>query len=303
MNILFSESDNYNDLTSTVLALFGKYEFRDYYYSKGFNFQISGDVFPVLNLGFGFSNRTDNSANINTYFSFFNKNKKYSQLPKIYGTKINSISFSFGLDFRNYIEDGYFRRRTNQGNSYIVFRGNVEISDSKFLKSNVDFKKYQLNIDGTLNTFRSAKLNYKLLGIYSAGYVPYQLLHAMPGNLDGISQTWTFRTVRIGENFGDKCISLLFEHEFGDELFKLTRFPVLKDLELQLTGFYNICWLDISDKSKSILPVGYKTFKTPLQEIGFNIGHLLFPLRIEFSWRLNHTEKNKFVIGLNTPIL
>ncbi len=303
MNTLFSESDNYNDLTSTVLALFGKYEFRDYYYSKGFDFQISGDVFPVLNLGVGFSNRTDNSAFINTDFSFFNKNKKYSDLPEIYETKINSVNFSFGLDFRNYIEDGYFRRRTNQGNSYVTVKGNIEISSPKLLKSNLDFKKYQLNIDGTLNTFRSAKLNYKLLGIYSDGYVPYQLLYAMPGNLDGISQNWTFRTVRIGENFGDKYISLLFEHEFGDELFKLTRFPVLKDLELQLTAFYNIGWLDISDKSKSILPVDYKVFKTPLQEVGFNIGHLLFPLRLEFSWRLNHTEKNKFVIGLNTPIL
>lgn len=303
MNILFSESDNYNDLTSTVLALFGKYEFRDYYYSKGFNFQFSGDVFPILNLGIGFGNRTDNSAARNTDFSFFNKNRKYNELPKIYDTKINSLNFSFGLDFRNYIEDGYYRRRTNQGKSYITFKGNIEISDSKTLKSNLDFKKYHLTIDGTLNTFRSAKLNYRLLGIYSEGYVPYQLLHAMPGNLDGISQNWTFRTIRIGENFGDKNVSLLFEYEFGDELFKLSRFPVLKDLELQLTAFYNIGWLDISDKSKSILPVEYKLFKKPLQEIGFNIGHLLFPLRLELSWRLNHTEKNKFVVGLNTPIL
>ncbi len=303
MNTLFSESDNYNDLTSTVLALFGKYEFRDYYYSKGFDLKISGDVFPVLNLGVGFSNRADNSATVNTNFSFFNKNKKFSDLPKIYETKINSLSFSIGLDFRNYIEDGYYRHRTNEGKSFITFKGSIEISDLKTLKSNLDFKKYQINIDGTLNTFRSAKLNFRLLSIYSDGYVPYQLLHAMPGNLDGISQNWTFRTVRIGENFGDKYISLLFEHEFGDELFKLSRFPVLKDLELQLTAFYNIGWLDISDKSKSILLVGYHLFKTPLQEIGFNIGHLLFPIRLEFSWRLNHTEKNKFVIGLNTPIL
>jgi len=303
MNVLFSESDNYNDLTSTVLALFGKYEFRDYYYSKGFNFQISGDVFSILNLGLGYSNRTDNSALINTDFSFFNKNRKYSELPKIYDTKINTLNFSLGIDFRNYIEDGYFRRRTNEGKSFLTFSGDVEISDSKLLKSNLDFRKYRLDINGTLNTFRSAKLNFRFLGTYSDGYVPYQMLYALPGNLDGVSQNWSFRTIKIGENFGDKCISLLFEHEFGDELFKISRIPFLRDMELQLTAFYNIGWLDISDKSKSILPVEDRLFKKPLQEIGFNIGHILFPLRLEFSWRLNHTEKNKFVIGLNTPIL
>jgi len=35
--ILFGESDNYNELTSTLLALLSKYSFRDYYYSKGFS--------------------------------------------------------------------------------------------------------------------------------------------------------------------------------------------------------------------------------------------------------------------------
>src|SRR5690606_8426911 len=35
-NILFGTSENYNELTATLLSLISKYEFRNYYYSKGF---------------------------------------------------------------------------------------------------------------------------------------------------------------------------------------------------------------------------------------------------------------------------
>ena len=36
-SILFGSNDDYNDLTSTLLALLSKYEYRDYFYSKGMN--------------------------------------------------------------------------------------------------------------------------------------------------------------------------------------------------------------------------------------------------------------------------
>ncbi len=36
--ILFGQSEDYNELTSTILALISKYDFRDYYYTKGLNF-------------------------------------------------------------------------------------------------------------------------------------------------------------------------------------------------------------------------------------------------------------------------
>ena len=153
-----------------------------------------------------------------------------------------------------------------------------------------------------LNTFNTAKFVFKFYSQNSDGPIPYQMLFSLPGNIDIASKNWTFRTIGINEYFGDRVTTLYIEHQFGDELFRLSRIPVLEDLELQLTGFYNIGWLDISDKSKMILPLSYKTLIKPLMEAGFSIGHVLFPMRLEFAWRLNYTEKNNFVISLNTFI-
>lgn len=123
INVLFG--NNYNDLTTSVLALFSKDDFRDYYYTKGFNLQAFGEVLPILSLNAGFFNHTDNCAFKNTDFSFFAKNKSYSLNQPILETKINALTAGFTLDFRDYIEDGYFRRRMSLGNSFVVLGGTV----------------------------------------------------------------------------------------------------------------------------------------------------------------------------------
>lgn len=302
LQTLFPESDTYNEFTSTVLALFTKYEYRNYYYTKGFNAGVNGRVFPILNMGVEFINRTDNSAFNNSDFSFFAKKKKYNNNPPIYETRINEITASFTLDFRKYIEDGYFRRRISQGKSFIIFKGSAAYSNST-IGSSLDFLRYDATINGVLNTFRSAGFRYELYGTYSDGPIPYQMFYALPGNIEGVSQSHTFRTLRVSEYVGDKAVTFKIEHQFGDELFRIARVPVLKDLELQFTTFFNAAWMDISQESKSIIPVEYKTLTKPLYETGFNIGHVLFPIRLEFTWRLNHRERNSFVIGVNTPVL
>ena len=302
LSVLFPESDNYNNLTASLLALFSKYEYRDYYYTKGLNAKFSGEVFPVLNLGVGYITHKDNSAKVNSDFSFFAKSRKYKDNQQIYETTINALDFSFDFDFRKFIEDGYFRRRVSQGYSFFRFGGEFLLSDSKFLNSGLDFTQYSFYLDGTINTFNTSKFVFKFYTQYSDGPLPYQMLYSLPGNIDIASKNWTFRTLRINEYFGDKVTTLYIEHQFGDELFRLSRIPVLEDLELQLSGFFNAGWLDISEKSKMILPVEGKTLTKPLMEAGFSIGHVLFPMRLEFAWRLNYTERNRFVISLNTFI-
>ncbi|PKL82877.1 MAG: hypothetical protein CVV24_07920, partial [Ignavibacteriae bacterium HGW-Ignavibacteriae-3] len=56
---IFSESIRFNKLTSTFTNLFGKYDFRNYYYTKGFGIKLWSEVFSVLRLSAGFFNRTD----------------------------------------------------------------------------------------------------------------------------------------------------------------------------------------------------------------------------------------------------
>ncbi len=302
INVLFGESENYNEITATLLALIAKEEFRDYYYSNGWDVKFGGEVFPILNLELGFMNRTDNSAINNSDFSFFYKNREYRQNPPIYETKVNALTAGFELDFRDYIEDGYFRRRTSLGRSYILFSGDVTYSNKDFLSSNLDFTTYRLSSRAFVRTFRSATLNIRAFGMYNDGTLPYQYLYALPGNINLLSSDYSFRTLNVNEIFGDKIFTLNFEHNFRDELFKMLRIPVLKDIELTLSTFMNMAVTEVGERSAQILPQSVKTFPHPFYEIGFGIGQVLLPLKIEFAWKLNYRGENNFRVGINSFI-
>jgi len=300
LKILFGSSDAYGDLTATLLALLNKEEFRDYYYSNGFDFTITGEVFPVLELGVGFLNRTDNSAVNHSNFAFFRKDKSYRVNPSIYETKINALTAKFKLDFRNYIEDGYFRRRASFGHSYIVFSGEVTHSNKNLLNSNLDFTTYELRIRSFLRTFRSAFLNMRVYTMYNDGTLPYQDMYALPGNINLVSKNYTFRTLRLNEVFGDRVLTINLEHYFRDELFKMFNIPVLKDWEVTLNAFLNIAVSEIGQKSAELLPPDLKTFSKPFYEIGFGIGQGILPIQLELAWKLNYRGSNNFVVSINT---
>lgn len=305
---LFTESIRYNKLTSTLTSLFGKYDFRDYYYSKGFSFSLQSLVFPILNLSVGFFNRTDNSAINKTEFSFFNRKKLYSTNQTIYETKINAITTSFQFDFRKFIEDGYFKRRIGDRNGFVTFGGTAIFSNKEFLKSNLDFEIYKANINGSLPLIASANSRFLFLAIKSSRAIPIQMLYALPGNIESGSQSFTFRTLRTGEIFGDKVLLLSLENNLNDELFRLFGLSFLIDWQMNLSVHFSSAIIEMSKQSKNILPLnilfkGVNEFKKPFAEIGFGIGQQLFPFRVEFTWKLNYRGNNNFVVGINTPIL
>jgi len=304
---LFGESIRYNKLTSTLSNLFGKYDFKDYYYTKGFSIKLWSEVFPVLRLSLGLLNRTDNNAYNNSDFSIFNKGKKYNTNKIIYETRINAFTAGFQLDFRKYIEDGYFRRRTSQGRFTAILSGEMLLSNTGTLNSGLDFQSYKLTLSGFVPTFKSANMNFVLNGIYSDGPVPFQMMYALPGNIESASQSYTMRTLRIGEVFGDRVLALTIEHNFNDEIFRMLNLSFLINLQINLSMHFNAVLLEISPRSKSIFPTGavslFNEFKSPFYEIGFGIGQALFPFRLEFTWKLNYLGINNFVFGINTPLL
>ena len=300
LKTLFGASVGYWDLTASLLALLNKEEFNDYYYSKGFDFEIEGEVLPVLTVRTGFKNSTDNSAVNKSNFSFFRKDKSYRVNPPIYETRINAITAGFDLDFRDYIENGYFRRRTSLGHSYILLSGDVTHSSTGLLKSDLDFTTYEMRIRSFIKTFRSASMRVRVYGMYNTGKLPYQFMYALPGNINLLSKQNSFRTLRINEVVGEKVLTLNIEHDFRTELFRFLGIPLLKDWEITVNTFFNAAVSDIGNESSSLLPVEVKTFPHPFYEIGFAIGQGIIPFQLEFAWKLNYRGRNNFVISLNT---
>lgn len=297
---LFDESDNYGELFGTIASLFYKDDFRDYYYSRGFSLSAEGELFPVLKGKVSFINKTDKSAINNSDFSFFYKDRPYRQNLSVYESKTNAIRFGFDVDFRDYIEDGFFRRRTSLGKSYTLLSADVTLSDKNFLKSDFDYQKFEITSRTFLRSFNSTSATIKFYGTYSNGPLPYQDLYAVPGNISTFSNPLTFRTLNLNQILGDRVVTLNAEYNFRDELFRLLNIPVIKKMEILLTLFFNAAYGDISSKSREILINPVQTFKHPFYEIGFSIGQGLLPIAVEFSWKLNHRNGNNFRISLNS---
>ncbi len=299
IKILFGSSDEYSDLTASLLALLNKEEFRNYYYSTGFDINFESEVLPVLSLNAGLIKRKDRSAQNNTDFSFFRKERDFPVNKPVYDATVNALRAGFNLDFRDYIEDGYFRIRTSMGKSYITLNGDVTYSNKNWLGSDLGFTTYRFNVKGFTRTFRSALLTIKLFGMYNNGALPYQEMYALPGNINLLSKSYSFRTLRVNEVFGERVLTINLEYNLRDELFKLLKIPLLKDWEINLNLFFNSAITEIGSESSSLLPVEIKTFNKPFYETGFGLGQGIIPLQLEFAWKLNYLGSNNFVFSLN----
>lgn len=307
LKYLFGSSTDEWRLLSTLTSLFGHYDYRDYYYSKGFSLNVTGAVLPTLDLGLGVSSNTGSYSNINTDFSLFNKEKFYKSNRQITKGNVVTLSTNFKLDFRKFIENGYFRWRTSQGKSYFTVDGKATFSNTSLLKSNLDFEIYNLNLDIYLNSFKSTKYIVKARGVYSSKAIPFQFISPIYGNIHSIGKDYTLRTIGFLKYLGDKTLTITTQYKFNDELFRTLRIPLLKDARLTLDAHLNVAWSSISKETKEMNATSfqnsYPQFTKPLYEIGFGIGHQLFPFKLEFTWRLNHRDENSFVIGLNAIMI
>jgi Family of unknown function (DUF5686)/CarboxypepD_reg-like domain len=302
LKILFDNEQPTDELVNTLWSLFAKEDFRNYYYSKGFNIKIEGEVFPILSLNIGFLNQTDNSAFVNTNFSFFSKHKSFNPNPEIYNTKTNAITAGFKFDFRDYIEDGLYRRRVNLSRDQIFIEGEITHSDKNLLKSTSEFTTCKGWISGSLATFQFSELDFKLFGMYNFNKLPYQMFYSIPGSIDFLFNNLSFRTFNMDEIIGDRVVTLNLQHDWGNNIFKWLHIPLLKDSDLQLNTFLNSAFSDISKESLSIISPDtlVKTFKHPFYEIGFGIYHILFPIELDFAWKLNYRGVNNFRIGISS---
>ena len=302
-SVLFENSSSYGDIFSTLSSLLGKYEFNDFYYSTGFSLMMSGEVSPVLKLRLGFQNQIDQSATKNSEFSIFARKKTFRDNAPISDGVTNVIKTGFTIDFRDYIEDGKFRRRAGGSDGNLIFDGSVSIAQKNIMKNDFNFTLYETAVSGGFSTFNTAGLQFRLNGSYTTGSLPFQNLYALPGNITSLGKGYSFRTLGLNEVIGDRVITFHLVHNFRDEIFRMIGISFLKSLNLQVNYFFNAALSDVSPDGRKNLLFPYKAFKTPFYENGFSIGHQLFPIAVEFSWKINYRGERNFVIGLNSALI
>ena len=115
-------------------------------------------------------------------------------------------------------------------------------------------------------------MNVRLYGRLTDGATPYQDLYALPGNIDVVFNSQTFRTLNVNEIVGDKIVTLNFTHDFRDEIFRAMNIPGLKNWEIMFSLIFNAALADITSETTAILTNPVKSFKHPFYEIGFGFG-------------------------------
>jgi len=300
LNTLFEENSSYGDLFTTLNSLLTKYEFNDFYYSNGFSLFASGEVAPILKLRLGIKEQTDLSAMKNSEFSFLARKKKFRENPPITGGKINTVTAGFTIDFRDYIEDGMFRRRSGGNAGNLILDGSVTLSDKKSLGSDFNFTQYQASFSSSFETFKTAGMRIRVTGLYTSGSLPYKNFYALPGNLSSLGRNNSFRTLGLNEVVGDRVATMFVVHNFNNEIFNALGIDFLRALNLQVSYYVNGAISQVSKENEKEMPAAYKSFPTPFLENGFSIGHQLFPIALEFSWKITHRGERNFVVSLNS---
>lgn len=297
---LFEESIKYNRLTSTILSLFTKYDFRDYYYEKGFYAGFKSSVFNFLDAEVKYELNKFNTAIVNTDFSFFKRDQAYRTNKIVNDGSVGEVELNLDFDFRRFIEDGYFRRRVGGGSTVITFGAGLKLADKNLTGGDFTYTRYSLNLAGRSPLFRTASFNFRGEGFNSNGATPLQKMYSLAGNISSAGKSNSFRTLGIGESFGDKGALLNLNLDLRDELFRMLSIPLLKDSRMGLTLHVNSAIMEISQESKNLIPYMGTEFPHPFYEAGFGIRFPIVPMIFEFTWKLNYRGKNDFVFGINT---
>jgi len=312
--VLFSSADMYGSLTSTVYSLFSNHDFRNFYYTNGFDFQFDGEVTSFMRMTAAYSNHADHSAQTNTTFSLLGNSNRHnynyssnifsfpdSVNSPIYDARLNTMSLGVNFDLRDDIIENNLKRKVSNGHTFLSFSAGILISSPKYLQSDLDFISYSGNILAEINTIKTSSLSFEINGIYSNGPVPLQMQYALPGNISGTGRDFTFRTIGVGNLFGDQALTLNAEYNFRKEIYRVLPVSILQNLSLNI--FFNAAWKNMSEKSAAIMPIAFTVLTKPLLETGFNIGYSSLPVSLEFAWRLTYINRRSLSVGINTNIL
>lgn len=299
VNTLFENSIKYNRLTSTILSLFTKYDFRDYYYSKGFFAGFETGVFNFLDAELSYSYSDDKTAIVNTDFSFFRRDQAYAPNKPVNDGKSGMVSLDLNFDFRKFIEDGYFRRRAGGGPN-LRFGAGLLYADKDVTGGDFSYSRYSFRLRTWTDLYRTTQLTLNVEGFTSTGSTPLQNMYALPGNINAASKSNSFRTLGIGEAFGDEGVVTYLNFDLRDELFRMLAIPLLKDSKMGLSLHLNSALLKITENSKTLIPYSGAEFAHPFYEAGFGLRVPLLPMAFEFTWKLNYRGKDNFVFGINT---
>ena len=297
-------SEHYSQLVTSLLPLFGKRDYFDYYSNKKFSTGINYGIKEIKSeLFFGFNRENHSSLNQKFNCRILNKNYRQRLNPPIDEGQLNSIKLRLGYNQAyNAIEiEKIVSAFTNK------IELEIEHSSTKYLKSDFDFTQYKFAFDYTLKTFfkRRPDYNYLRTRIEATTYtgdLPLQRFSIIDGSLLSYSPFGIFKTFYNKPLEGEKKFAFFYEHNFKSIPFEMLglKYFARNKYELILHCASGRTWID-QDRLNNIKNTYKPIYKNEFQNevgIGIMMKFQFFSVRLDATRNLN-IQKNYTGFSLN----
>lgn len=287
----------------TLLSLFFKNDYADYYYADGFELAaeagygqlrfVRQDVFvrPTIFRVF-FRNENHNPAMVNTQFAIFGKGSEFRQNP----AAIPGVLRSFG----GAINWNASTLRRIAGNG---IRIEAEVSEPSVFPTDFTFKQVQAIAYLRTTTLPLWRLDVRATGGWSEGNVPPQRFFSLESSASATAGEGVLRGLGVKEFYGDRFVAVSFEHNFGEVIPGLFRIPNLASfgLEFILTGAvgYTAFSQKTLDYTRTLLPSTSQTRENVYYETGLGINRALLFLRFDLTARISQRESPQFFFTMS----
>ncbi|MFC2150987.1 DUF5686 family protein [Bacteroidota bacterium] len=152
----------------------------------------------------------------------------YTYGPTVASSTNEFIFNEIGLQFRYAYNEKYLktlRAKYSLGTDYPIFYGNI-IKGTNLLDGEFEYTKYEAKLTKTFKTKSLGKTRIAVVGGLIDGDVPISKMYNGHGSYQSFSLEAenSFGTMRMGEFYSDKFLSIFFKHDFGNLLFSSEKF-------------------------------------------------------------------------------
>jgi len=275
----------YDDIAILAGTLFGKSDYRDYFYTKGWRIWLGAKPIHRLALRLTYQNQEERTARQQTDYSFFYRSDKYRPNPPI----VDGTSRSLKLTAR-YGDEPVPLGLIAQDFAEL----DIEHSDRGILSSAYDYTRAIVRGEVHVKTYSerllfAPTLSLRLTAGASGGTIPPQRLFSLESTYDGFGPFGVLRGGSVKEFAGRQFVVLSLEHNFRNTPFLILNIPFLykNGIELIVHCTAARSW------SSSPLPFGRVTDGW-YTEAGFGISRIMGLFRLDYTYRFAN-RRNSFI--------
>ncbi|MCD4833145.1 MAG: DUF5686 and carboxypeptidase regulatory-like domain-containing protein [Bacteroidales bacterium] len=152
----------------------------------------------------------------------------YTYGPSIANSTNEFIFNEIGVQFRYAYNEKFLqtlKARYTLGTNYPIFYGNI-IKGTNLFDGEFEYTKYEAKVTKTFKTKSLGKTKLAIAGGLIDGKIPVSKMYNGHGSYQSFSieAENSFGTMRMGEFYSDKFLSIFFKHDFGNLLFSSEKF-------------------------------------------------------------------------------